>query len=73
MLSCPRPRRHGARTTPREDAAIMLMEQSLGAMLKVAFSVYGLFWVVAILALFFFVGLLLKKEERALEKQKHHH
>jgi hypothetical protein len=50
----------------------MLMEQSLGAMLKTAFSVYGLFWVVMIVGLFIFVGRLMKKEEVLVEKQKHH-
>jgi hypothetical protein len=51
----------------------MLMEQSLGAMLKTAFSVYGLFWVVMIVGLFIFVGRLMKKEEELVEKQKHHY
>ncbi len=51
----------------------MLMEHNLGAILKTAFSIYGIFWVVMIAGLFFFVGQLLKKEERAIEKQKHDH
>lgn len=51
----------------------MLMEQSLGALLRTAFSIYGIFWVVMIVGLFIFVGRLLKKEEQLLEKQKHDH
>lgn len=51
----------------------MLMEQSLGALLRTAFSIYGIFWVVMIVGLFIFVGQLLKKEEQLIEKQKHDH
>jgi len=51
----------------------MLMEHDLGAILRKAFSIYGVFWVVMIAGLFIFVGQLLKKEERLLDKQKHDH
>jgi succinate-acetate transporter protein len=50
----------------------MLMEHSFGTLLKTAFSVYGVFWVVAIIVLFVWIGQLLKKEEQLLTKQKHH-
>lgn len=50
----------------------MLMDQSLGALLKPAFTIYGVFWVVAIVVLFVWVGQLLKKEEQLIDKQKHH-
>lgn len=51
----------------------MLMEESLGALLQKAFTVYGVFWVVMVVGLFVFVGRLLKKEEELIEKQKHDH
>ena len=51
----------------------MLMEHDFGAILRTAFSVYGIFWAVMIVGLFIFVGQLLKKEEKLLEKQKHDH
>lgn len=53
----------------------MILAHDMGAMLRVAFAVYGVFWVVAIAGLFFGIGLLMKKRERLLEKQKHdnHH
>jgi hypothetical protein len=51
----------------------MLMEHSLGALLRTAFSIYGIFWVIMIVGLFIFVGRLLKKEEQLIERQKHDH
>jgi hypothetical protein len=51
----------------------MIMEHDLGAMLRAAFSIYGIFWVVAIVGLFIWVGALMKKEEQLIEKQKHGH
>ena len=46
---------------------LMTMESSL----RTVFMVYTAFWVVVIVGLLVAVGVLLKRQERTLEKQKH--
>ena len=44
---------------------LLLDEAQLGPTLKTVFLAYGAFWIVALVVLFFGVGLLLRHAERA--------
>ena len=44
---------------------------SLASSLRTVFSIYAVFWVVAILGLYFAVGALMTRAERASHKQGH--
>ena len=47
------------------------MEPNAEAVLRKVFTVYAAFWTVVIVGLYFMIGALLRKRERALEKRRH--
>ena len=47
-------------------------EHGAGAM-KTVFAIYAAFWALVVVALYVFVGLLLKKQDRLIEQHRHEH
>ena len=50
---------------------MLLAKEAFGAALRTVFTLYGAFWIVVGLVLFFGVGALLRKRDRTLEQRRH--